>query len=369
MPNTLGPQRIAALDALRGFDMFWIIGAEELFHTLAKATASPFWQQLSNQFEHPYWNGFTAYDLIFPLFIFISGIAAAYSLGSSLEKGVSRLSLTQKVLWRGLLLFLLGIIYNNGLQLRPLYDVRLMSVLGRIGIVYACSCLIFLYAGPRARYAWFAGLLLGYWAILALCAAPGFPPGDLTEAGNVASWIDRTVLPGRLSRGIHDTVGLFNNISAVASGLAGILTGQYLRTTRHPPARQSALMAATGILSLLLAQAWNPVFPINKNLWSSSFVLTTTGWSLLLMALFHYLIDVKGYVRWTFFFRVIGLNSILIYMSPRFIDWSHTNLALFQWLGQLISDPYQAFALATTALLIKWAACWFLYRQQVFVKI
>lgn len=361
--------RLASLDALRGFDMFWIIGAEEVFHALAKATGSPFWQTISDQFHHPYWNGFTAYDLIFPLFIFISGISATYSLGAALDKGTPRSELVRKVLRRGLILFILGMIYNNGLQIQPFEDFRVMSVLGRIGIAYSLSCLILLYAGPRAQYCWFFGLLLGYWIILALCSAPGFPAGDLTEAGNFASWFDRTVLPGRLSRGIHDTVGLFNNIPAVASGLAGILTGQYLRSSSHPPARQSALLTAAGMLSLLLAQAWDTVFPINKNLWSSSFVLNTAGWSLLLMALFHYLIDVKGYVRWTFFFRVIGLNSILIYMSPRFIDWSHTNLALFQWLGQLIGDPFQAVALAATTLLVKWAACWFLYRQQVFIKV
>jgi predicted acyltransferase len=260
-------------------------------------------------------------------------------------------------------------VYNNGLQIRPLADFRIMSVLGRIGIAYSLSCLILLYAGPRARYLWFAGLLLGYWAILAFTSAPGYPPGDLTEAGNFASWFDRTVLPGKLSRGIHDTVGLFNNIPAVASGLAGILTGEYLRSSSHIPVRKSATMAAAGLLSLLLAQAWDTVFPINKNLWSSSFVLNTAGWSLLLMALFHYVIDVKGRDGWTFFFQVIGLNSILIYMSPRFIDWSHTNQALFHWLGDIVGDPYQAVALAVTAVAVKWSALWFLYRKKVFLKI
>lgn len=369
-PPALSPSnRLSSLDALRGFDMFWIIGAEEVFHTLAKATGSPFWQTLSDQFHHPYWNGFTAYDLIFPLFIFISGISATYSLGSALEKGTPRSELVGKVIRRGLILFILGMVYNNGLQIRPLSDFRIMSVLGRIGIAYSLSCLILLYAGPRARYLWFAGLLLGYWAILAFTSAPGFPPGDLTEAGNFASWFDRTVLPGKLSRGIHDTVGLFNNIPAVASGLAGILTGEYLRSSPHSPARKSAGMAAVGLFSLLLAQAWNTVFPINKNLWSSSFVMNTAGWSLLLMALFHYVIDVKGYRGWTFFFQVIGLNSILIYMSPRFIDWSHTNQALFHWLGDILGDPYQAVAFAATAVLVKWSALWFLYRKKVFLKI
>jgi predicted acyltransferase len=361
--------RLSSLDALRGFDMFWIIGAEDIFHTLAKATGSPFWQSLSDQFHHPYWNGFTAYDLIFPLFIFISGISATYSLGTAIDKGTPRPALVRKVLRRGIILFILGMVYNNGLQIRPLADFRIMSVLGRIGIAYSFSCLIFLYSGPRARYLWFASLLLGYWAILACSSAPGFPPGDLTEAGNFASWFDRTVLPGKLSRGIHDTVGLFNNIPAVASGLAGILTGDYLRSSTHTPARTSTTLAVAGILALLIAQVWDTVFPINKNLWSSSFVMNTAGWSLLLMALFHFIIDVRGHRKWTFFFQVIGINSILIYLSPRFIDWSHTNQALFHWLGDIIGNPYQAVALAATAVLVKWTGLWFLYRKNVFLKV
>jgi len=132
-------QRLYSLDALRGFDMVWIMGAEEIFHGLAKATGSPFWGAISNQFTHPFWNGFHIYDLIFPLFLFLAGVSTPYSVGRELEKGKNRHQLMLRVIKRGIILVLLGMVYNNGLQIRPLYDFRFSSVLGRIGIAYLNS--------------------------------------------------------------------------------------------------------------------------------------------------------------------------------------------------------------------------------------
>ncbi len=227
--NSNNTQRLYSLDALRGFDMIWIMGAEEIFHGLSKATGSPFWAAVSIQFTHPEWNGFHIYDLIFPLFLFMAGVSTPYSVGRELEKGKSRQQLMIRVIKRGLILVLLGIVYNNGLQLRPLSDIRFSSVLGRIGIAYMLANIIFLYTKERAQVIWFAGLLIGYWLILKFTSAPGFQPGDLTMKGNFASYVDRTILPGKLSLGIHDTVGFFNNIPAVSTALAGILAGTFLK--------------------------------------------------------------------------------------------------------------------------------------------
>ena len=362
-------KRLYALDALRGFDMFWIIGAEEIFHTLSEATHHPFWNALSIQFTHPVWDGFRVYDLIFPLFMFVSGISSVYSIDASLSNGMDRKKLVQKIIKRGVILFVLGMIYNNGLTIRPLADFRIMSVLGRIGIAYTFSCMIYIYVNKKFQALWFGGLLIGYWIILKFSSAPGFPMGDLTEPGNFASYFDRTVLPGKLSRGIHDTVGLFNNIAAVATGLAGVLTGNYLKNAKAKEETKTIQIAAAGILSLAVALIWDLDFPINKNMWSSSFVLYTTGWSMLLFALFYYIIDVKGIQRWAFFFKVIGMNSILIYMSGKFIQWGYTNKSLFQWLGDWIGNPYNAVALAITGLAIKWIFLKFLYNKKLFLKI
>src|SRR3954454_16131084 len=170
-----GPQRLYSLDALRGFDMFWIMGAEEIVHSLAKATGSPFWSGFSNQLTHPAWNGFHFYDLIFPLFLFIAGVATPYSVGRELEKGKNKQQLLSRVIKRGLILVLFGIIYNNGLQLRPLSEIRFGSVLRRIGLAYMFANIIYLYSRRTGQIIWFCALLIGYWLLLKFAAAPGFP--------------------------------------------------------------------------------------------------------------------------------------------------------------------------------------------------
>src|SRR5579859_6337470 len=149
-------QRLYSLDALRGFDMFWIAGGEEIFHSLAKITGNSFWQTLSDQFEHPAWNGFHFYDLIFPLFLFIAGVATPYSVGKELEKGTSRQQLLWRVVRRGLILVLLGIYYNNGAKIHPWADIRYGSVLGRIGLAYMFANIIYLYTKQRGQTIWFA---------------------------------------------------------------------------------------------------------------------------------------------------------------------------------------------------------------------
>jgi predicted acyltransferase len=362
-------QRLYSLDALRGFDMFWIIGAEEIFHGMAKATGAPFWEVLSNQFTHPSWDGFHVYDLIFPLFLFLAGVSTPYSVGRSLEQGQTRRQVMMRVIKRGLILVVLGIIYNNGLQLRPLADIRFSSVLGRIGIAYVLANIIYVYAKERMQFIWFAGLLIGYWLILKFTSAPGFPPGDLTMQGNFASYVDRSILPGKLSLGIHDTVGFFNNIPAISTALAGIITGIYLKKVSVTGRQKTVMMAVAGIACLVIAQLWNLDFPINKNMWSSSFVMHTTGLSLLLLAIFYYIIDVLGHKKWAFFFKVIGMNSILIYISGKFINWNYTTKGFFQWLSEWVGSPYNAVVMAACLVLIKWLFLYILYRKKIFLRV
>ena len=362
-------QRLYSLDALRGFDMFWIIGAEEIFHSLAKITGSPFWEAIANQFTHPDWNGFHAYDLIFPMFLFIAGVATPYSVGKELEKGTPRRQLLIRVIRRGLILVLLGIIYNNGLKIHPLSEVRFPSVLGRIGIAYMFANIIYLYTKQRGQIIWFCSLLIGYWLLLLFNSAPGFPRGDLSMQGNFASYIDRSIIPGKLYLGIHDPEGLVSAIPAIGTGLLGILTGNLLRNSPLSPSAKALRMALTGAVFIILAQVWNLVFPINKNLWTSSFVLMVGGLSLLLLATFYYIIDVLGYKKWAFFFTVIGMNSILIYMSSRFIDWKYATAGFFKWLDQLVGEPWNAFVMVFCFLAVKWAFLYFLYKKKTFLRV
>jgi len=372
------PTRLFSLDALRGFDMFWIIGGEEVFHTMNEVYhgKSVFWSTLSLQFTHPDWNGFHVYDLIFPLFLFMAGVSTPFSIARSLEKGKTREAILLKVIIRAFILVLLGLYVNNGLKIQPMADIRFASVLGRIGIAYMFANIIYLYAKEWAQICWFWFFIIGYYLLLKFTAAPGFHPGDLTPQGNFASYMDRLILPGKLyvpypgtKISMHDPEGLFSTIPAISTAILGILTGSLLRKTDIRPAYKALGLALTGIVFLILAQIWNLDFPINKNLWSSSFVLHVGGLSLMLMALFYYIIDVLGFKKWTLFFRVIGMNSILIYISSHFIKWTYTNQTTFGWLAQLAGKAYGAVLLAITFVLVKWLFLYFLYKKKTFLKV
>ena len=363
------PTRLFSLDALRGFDMFWIMGGEEIFHTLAKATGSPFWGSIANQFTHPDWNGFHLYDLIFPLFLFMAGVSTPFSVGRELEKGKSKQQLTIRVIKRAAILVLLGLVVNNGLKIMPISEIRFASVLGRIGIAYMFANIIYLYSSERMQMVWFWFFIIGYWLLLKFTSAPGFAPGDLTMQGNFASYMDRILLPGKLYLGIHDPEGLFSTIPAISTGLLGILTGSLLKKTGLKQIRKVSIMAVTGVIFLIIAQIWNLDFPINKNLWSSSFVMQVGGISLLLMALFYYIIDVLGYKKWAFFFKVIGMNSILIYISGHFIKWQYTTNGFFGWIGQLVGDPYNIVVMAVCFIMVKWLFLYYLYQKKTFLRV
>ena len=364
-------QRLYSLDALRGFDMFWIMGAGGVFSNLAKITGSPIWNGIAAQLTHPAWNGFTMYDLIFPLFLFMAGVSTPFSVESQRKKGKSRKQLLLRVIKRGLILVLLGVIYNNGLHELPSIDnLRLPSVLGRIGLAYMFANIIYLYARETFQYIWFIGILIGYWLLLKFTSAPGFPMGDLTMEGNFASYIDSLVIPGKLLySGVHDPEGLMSTIPAISTGLLGIFTGNLLRSNKFTQTRKTLLMAVVGIVLLGLAQLWNLDFPINKNLWSSSFVFHVGGLSLLFMSFFYYVIDVLGYKKWAFFFKVVGMNSILIYISGVFINWAYTTSAFFGWLGQLVGEPYGIVVLGVCTIFVKWMFLYLLYKKKIFLRV
>ncbi len=362
-------QRLYSLDALRGFDMFWIMGAEDIVHTLYKATGSSFLEPIANQLTHPAWNGFHLYDLIFPLFLFMAGVATPYSVGRELEKGKSRQQMLFRVIRRGLILVLLGVIYNNGLAIKPLSDIRIPSVLGRIGLAYMFANIIYLFTKQRAQIIWFCSLLIGYWLLLKFNSAPGFQRGDLTMEGNFASFIDRNIIPGRLYLGIHDPEGLVSTIPAIGTGLLGIMAGTLLKTGAGTQQKKVLQLLVTGVIFLGLAQIWNLDFPINKNLWTSSFVLNVGGLSLILLSVFYYIIDVLGYKKWAFFFRIIGMNSILIYISGRFINWEYTTNGFFQWLGQLTGAPYNTVVMPICFVMVEWSFLYFLYKKKVFLRV
>ena len=308
-----GKVRLLSLDAVRGFDMFWLIGGESIAEAAAKLTGWGWLVWFSGQLHHPEWHGFALYDLIFPLFLFIAGVAMPFSFEKRLAHGDSKARLYGHVIQRGLLLVLLGMIYN-GLLNFDWANMRYPSVLGRIGLAYLFAGLIVLNTRTRGQLLWIAGLLVGYWAALKFIPVPGYGAGDLAPGHTLTDFIDRSLIPGRLYRGDRDPEGLFGTIPAIATALAGAVTGQLLKSDRRSGYFKTAVMAIAGVVCLGVAALWNLDFPINKNLWSSSFVLHCAGLSLLLLALFYLVIDVWRFRAWTLFFVVIGSNSILAYL-------------------------------------------------------
>jgi predicted acyltransferase len=366
-------ERLLSLDALRGFDLFWIVGGHGILVALFKLTEWGWLGAMDAQLKHVDWSGFQAYDLIFPLFLFMAGVSTPYSLTRRLTEG-ARGEVIRKVIQRGLILVLLGIIYNNGLQWKGLENMRLGSVLGRIGLAGMFSQLIFVFnfEAPKRLWYWLAGILLGYWAVMSFGHAPGFAAGDLTMEGNFASYVDRLLLPGKLHKGIHDPEGLLAVLPAIGNALLGILAGLWLRRSAEEVSgdRKAAGLAIAGVVLLAVGGLWSFVFPLNKNLWTSSFVLWTCGWGSLLLALFYWMIDVRGWARgFGAFFAVIGMNSVLIYMSAKFINFDFTGQALFGGLARAFPPAVASVVLVTGIFAVKWALFWFLKRQKIFLKV
>lgn len=371
MRNSTIPTRLQSLDALRGFDMFWISGGGKIFHFLAAATGWAWANVVDHQLSHPEWNGFRAYDLIFPLFLFMAGVSTPFSLGSRIEKGVAKSELLRKTIQRGLILVALGVLYNNGLFQKEWSEMRYPSVLGRIGLAGMFAQILYLYNSQKALWYWFGGILIGYWMIMQFVPVPGCGAGLMTIECNPASYLDSMILPGRLNGGIHDPEGLLSTLPAIGTGLLGIFAGNLLRTDGRTISenRKVSILVGAGVISILLALAWNTFFPINKNLWTSSFVLLVGGLSMLLLALFYWVIDVMNYRRWTLFFVVIGMNSIVIYMIRKFIDFGYTTDALFGGLLSNFSEPVAKVYGAIAFVMVQWTFMYVLYRNKWFLKV
>ena len=365
--GSLNNDRLLSIDALRGFDMFWIAGGGAVIHQAAELSRWDWLVLISSQMEHPQWHGFTFYDLIFPLFLFIAGVSMPFSFEKRMRRGDSKSKLYKHVVTRGLVLVLLGLIHN-GLLKFEWESLRCASVLGRIGLAYLFAGLIVLNTGFRGRIIWFAGLLIAYWAALEFIPVPGFGAGDLSPGHTLTDYIDRMLLPGTLYQGDRDPEGILGIVPAIATALSGVMAGQLLKMENRSSLFKVAVMVVLGLCSLGLAHLWNTSFPINKNLWSSSFVLNCTGYSLLILSLFYLVIDVWKLRKWSFFFVVIGSNSILIYMAPQFINFGYTANAIFG--GSLEhAGEYTGLLTAVCVLAVQWSMLYLCYRYKIFLKV
>ncbi|HNQ82416.1 MAG TPA: DUF5009 domain-containing protein [Bacteroidales bacterium] len=360
--------RLLSLDALRGFDMFWIIGAEGIVHALKEATGWGWAVWMSGQLEHVEWNGFRFYDLIFPLFLFLSGATMPFSLTRKLEQGIPKNKIYLQVLKRGLILVILGMIYN-GLFRLDFENQRYASVLAQIGIAWMLAAFIFLNTSWKGQAIWVAGIVLAYWAAMKLIPVPGFGPGVLTREGSLATYIDQMLLPGKMHEGIFDPEGIMVKIPATATALLGALTGWWLKNKSTGEYAKVGLMAAAAVFFFVIAYLIGLSFPINKKLWSSSFVFQTAGCSVLLLALFYLLIDIWKFRKWAFFFIVIGLNPITIYMATGIINFWQISDYFLGGLAGLSPEHWKNVWLITGMVAFEWLFLYFLYRKRILLRV
>ncbi len=370
--NTQGMRRLRSLDALRGFDMFWIAGGGSLFVALASLTEWPVLVWWKTQLSHVEWHGFHFEDMIFPLFLFIAGISFPFSLAKRGADPKGRRALYLHIVRRGLILVVLGVLYvNRGVKFN-FGELRYGSVLGHIGLAWMFAALIFLNSRRGTCLAWLVGILVGYWLLLRFTLAPDLgAPDPFSMEGCIVGYVDRLLLPGRLYKEIHDPEGILSTIPAVATALLGMLTGQFVM--RQPaevkPERAVLKMVLAGLALVVVGWLWNFVFPINKNLWTSSFVCFVGGLSLLLFSLFYMIIDVWKVEKWSRFFVVIGMNSITVYLAPKIIDFNKAAQFFFGGAIGLLPQEWSGVLNAAAHLAVVWVFLYLLYRKKIFLKV
>jgi predicted acyltransferase len=367
---TAAPERVLAIDALRGFDMFWIAGPD-LGHWLVTSVLvlciGPLPEWLGYQLDHPKWLGFSAWDMIMPLFLFIVGAAMPFSIQRRIDAGDGRSAIYLRALRRAAILWFLGMISQGHLldwqwSRLHFYCNTLQSIAA--GYLIATVTMVEL-RQPRFQALTAIGLLVVYWLLMALVPVPGLGSGHYDPDGNLALWIDKAVMGAHQDQ-THYT-WILSSLGFGATVLIGVLAGTLLRSPL-PPITRLRILVLAGLACLATGWGWSFAMPIIKHLWTSSMVLWAGGWSLLLLAAFYALIDVLGWRRWSWVFVVIGANAILAYMAQPLFDLRHLGEHLFGKLCDHLGAGREAGLAALTYVLL-WLVLWGLYRARIFIRI
>src|SRR5688572_8139838 len=372
MPKTAtvsATERMISLDVFRGITIAGMV--------LVNNPGT--WEHIYGPLQHASWHGWTPTDLVFPFFLFIVGVAITLAFGSRVETSRTKRNLYLKIIKRSLIIFAIGL-FLNGFPYFNLSELRIPGVLQRIAVCYLIASFIFLNTRVRTQLAITVALLLIYWILLKLVAAPGFIAGDLSKEGSLPSFVDRVVFGKHVwaQAKVYDPEGLLSTVPALATTLMGVLTGHWLRTRKSPHEKVAGLFLG-GAICVALGWAWNSFFPINKALWTSSYVLFTGGLALQFLALCYWIIDIKGYRRWAKPFEVFGVNAIALYVGAGIMaellgvikvggrplgGWIYQNL-FASW-----ASPVNAsLAFAISFVLVWLFFMWILYKRKIFIKI
>ena len=373
------PERLLSLDLFRGVTIAAMILVND-----AGDGPSAYWP-----LHHAVWNGWTPTDLVFPFFLFIVGVAMAFSFGSRLSRGESRARLLKHVLWRGLILFALGMFLNGFPDHYELATGRVYGVLQRIAICYVITAALELWTGWRTQIAVAVACLAGYWVLMRYVPVPGFgvPMHDiplLDPDRNLVAWLDRKLLIGHLYEGTRDPEGVLSNIPAVATCLLGLLSGEWMKACNSPRVKTTAMVVA-GVVAVALGRTTQFWFPINKKMWTSSFVIFTAGLALLFLAVFYWVSDVKRHRGpWTRPILVFGTNAIAAYFLSELLSAALSSITLHLGSGSIVSlqdylysrlfaplasPPNASLLYALAYVAVCWLAMAILYRRGIVIKV
>ncbi len=364
-----GAGRLQSLDAFRGMTIAGMI--------LVNNPGS--WSHVYPPLLHADWHGWTPTDLIFPFFLFIVGVSIPFSFGKRVARGDSRGHLFRHILRRSITLFGLGL-FMAAFPRFEIPDIRIMGVLQRIGLVYLVVATSYLFLGKGGRGGLLAALLMGYWALMTLVPVPGYGPGDLSPEGNLGAYLDRLILGDHLWRDMWDPEGLLSTLPAMGTTLLGIHAGEWIRKGGVGPRTVLGLMAAGGG-GMAAGWIWGLVFPINKGIWTSSYVLFTAGAGAALLGILFWIMEVKGWKGWALPALVYGMNAITVFVASgllaRLLVILHLGgggPSLKAWIYETIFASWAgprngSLAFALTFVLFWLGAMWVLYRRNTFIKI
>ena len=383
-------RRLLSLDALRGADMLFIMGFSGAVTAFCDfcGWGNSCW--LAEQMRHVPWHGFHHHDTIFPLFLFLAGVSWPFSYAKQTENGVPPRKILLRIFRRMVLLVLIGLMWS-GLFTFNWRMYRWDSVLAHIGICWGVAAMLSMWLRSfLARFMVAVSVLAGYWAMMFVFSAPdaaellasadpavakkvaqyaAFGTDSFSFTGNVVGWFDRTFVPGRLHEGIFDPDGALCKFTGTVTALLGIFAGELLRRRDISGNRKTLILLAAGALSLAACLAWSPWCPVNKKIWTPTFVLAAGAYSYFALAVFYWVVDVRGWKRWVFFFQVIGTNAIAIYILRRVVPMRHISEFFLKGVASWGDASWATLVFAIGEVLAGWLVLWFLYRKKTFLKV